>query len=171
MSIPRDVLLEQVAQLRLAPLRPLSPRAPTRRALFVSETIRQLLENETDDDISETRYGALRADLEQFITSANLYPKYLFWLTPKRDVVWEIRSVEDIPSLRVLGRFAEYDVFVALTIEERSELEGWNSQSWRRAIRTCVQRWMTLFFAYQPRLGNTANDFFSGSVPDSYFKK
>lgn len=137
----------------------------------MSERIRELLDDETDDEISEARFGALRADLEQFVTSVYLYPKYLFWLSPKRDVVWEIRSVEDVPSLRVLGRFADHDVFIALTIEERSELEGWNSQSWRRAIRTCVQRWATLFFGYQPRLGNTANDFFSGSISDSYFKK
>jgi hypothetical protein len=171
MSIPEEILDAQVAAGRLAPLLPQSPRAAIRRAMFVSADIWGLLEGRTDDEISEERYGRLRADLEAFVTAADLYPNYLFWLTPRRDVVWEIRSVEDIPSLRVLGRFAAPDVFVALSIEERAELAGWNSPQWKRAIRTCIQRWNTVFSPYPALEGGDAGDFFSGAIPDRYFKK
>jgi hypothetical protein len=108
--------------------------------MFVAPEVWARLQGKADDEVTEERYGRLRADLEVFTTLSALYPKYAYWLSPKRDLVWEIRSVEDVPSIRVLGRFAERDVFVALTIEDRSELEGWNSQQWRRAIRTCCQR-------------------------------
>ena len=171
MSLAQQIVVDQVNSMRLVPLIPLSRRAQIRRALFVTEKLQALLDGRTQDEITEERFGALRADLEVFVTQQNLYPKYLFWLTPRRDLVWEIRSVEDKPSLRVLGRFAAYNVYVALTIEERAELEGWNSIQWKRAIRTCVQRWATLFHPHNPQHGNQANDFFSGSIRSSYFKK
>lgn len=139
--------------------------------MFVTREIRDRLEGDTSDDIEEDRYGRLRADLEAFVTEPDLFPKYIFWLTPRPSAVWEIRSVEDQPSLRVLGRFAQADVFIALTIEERAELGGWNTPQWRRAIRTCIQRWNTIFTPYPPLLGVQASDFFSGAVPARYFKK
>ncbi len=70
------------------PLRPLSPLAPVRRALFVTAGILAMLEGETEDEITEARFGALRADLEEFVTRELIYPHYLFWLTPKTDWVW-----------------------------------------------------------------------------------
>jgi hypothetical protein len=139
--------------------------------MFVTQGIQALLDGRTEDEITEERFGALRADLEVFVTESTLYPHYLFWLTPRGDQVWEIRSVEEVPSLRVLGRFAAPDVFVSLTIEERAELEGWNSLQWKRAIRTCAQRWGTIFPAHPPHSGEQASDFFSGAVPERYFKK
>jgi hypothetical protein len=171
MSIPRDVLLAQVAAGVLVPLAPLSRRAQIRRALFVTAEIWERLNGATRDEIDQARYGSLRADLEVFVGASEIYPNYLFWLTKRSDLVWEIRSVADIPSIRVLGRFAAQDVFVALTIEERSELEGWNSEQWRRAIRTTIQRWRAIFPAYQPCQGSKADDFFTGAIPDRYFKK
>ena len=139
--------------------------------MLVTEPIWQLLTGVTEHEITETRYGSLRADLEAFVVERDLYPKYLFWLTPRPNLIWEIRSVEEVPSLRVLGRFADFDTFIALTIEERSELEGWMSLAWKRAQRTCAQRWLTLFQAYQPHVGGCADDFFSGAIPGEYFKK
>jgi hypothetical protein len=171
MSIPQDVLDGQVGAGRLVPLLPLSPRAQILRALFVTERLQALLDGRTTDEITEERFGALRADLEVFVTQPTLFPHYLFWLTPRHDVVWEIRSVEDVPSLRVLGRFADFDVYVGLTIEERAELEGWNSHQWKRAIRTCIQRWGTAFAGYQSHSGGKADDFFSGAISVRYFKK
>lgn len=138
--------------------------------MLVTDDIWRLLEGETHDEIAEERIGRLRADLETFVTEADLYPHYLFWLTPRSDLVWEIRSIADAPSLRVLGRFVMHDVFVALTIEERSELGEWDSQSWKRAKRTTVQRWGALF-NMPPLEGQTADDFFSGAIPRKYWKK
>ena len=154
----------------LVPLVPLSPRAMKRRALYVTDEIWRLLDAQTADDITEERYGRLRADLEAFVVEEDLYPHYLYWLTPRRDQVWEIRSAADAPSLRVLGRFVERDVFVALTIEERSELGGWDSESWKRAKRTAIQRWGAVL-NFSALEGTTEHDFFSGAIPGEYWKK
>ena len=141
-----------------------------RRALYVTDEIWRLLNAQTTDDIAEERYGRLRADLETFVVEADLYPRYLYWLTPRNDLVWEIRSVADAPQLRVLGRFVEQNVFVALTIEERSELGGWDSISWKRAKRTAIQRWSTIL-SLSALEGTTEHDFFSGALPGEYWKK
>lgn len=155
---------------RLALLTPLSPRAMKRRAMYVTDDIRRMLEGETLDEITEERFGRLRADLETFVTEEDLYPHYLYWLTPRGDLVWEIRSIADEPTLRVLGRFITRDVFVALTVEERSELGKWESLSWRRAKRTAIQRWGALF-NIPPLGGQNQDDFFSGAIPGKYWKK
>ena len=154
----------------LVPLVPLSPRAMKRRALYVTHQIWSLLNDETGDDITEERYGRLRADLETFVVERDLYPHYLFWLTPRNDLVWEIRSIADVPTLRVLGRFADRDTFVALTIEERSELGEWDSKGWKRAKRTTIQRWRSVLNV-APIQGTSENDFFSGAIPGKYWKK
>ncbi len=154
----------------LVRLVPQSPRAMKRRALYVTDAIWRLLDAETTDDITEERYGRLRADLETFVVEPDLYPRYLYWLTPREDLVWEIRSIADEPSLRVLGRFIEQDSFVALTIEERAELGRWESESWKRAKRTTIQRWNSLL-KFPPVNGNCENDFFTGAIPGQYWKK
>lgn len=154
----------------LVPLVPISPRAMKRRAMYVTDQIWRLLDAETSDEITEERYGRLRADLETFVVEADLYPHYLFWLSPRRDLVWEIRSIADEPTLRVLGRFAEPDIFVALAIEERAELGGWESASWKRAKRATIQRWNSVL-NIAPIQGAAENDFFSGAIPGKYWKK
>lgn len=166
-----DAILHMAVQSgTLVPLVPISPRAMKRRALYVTEAIRGLLDADTGDDITEERYGRLRADLETFVVEKDLYPHYLYWLTPREDNVWEIRSIADAPSLRVLGCFAKKDIFVALTIEERAELGGWDSESWKRAKRTTIQRWRSVL-TIDPIQGETQDDFFSGGIPGAYWKK
>lgn len=165
-------MLEQAVDLgQLILLTPVSPRAVKRRALYVTDQIWRLLEGEYQDDITEERFGRLRADLETFVTEEDLYHHYLFWLTPRADLVWEIRSIADKPTLRVLGRFVMQDVFVALTVEERSELGSFESESWRRAKRTTIQRWGSVLINTPPLKGSTENDFFSGAIPGKYWKK
>ena len=73
------------------------------------------------------RMGRLDADLEHFVVSPEIDPKYLFHLYPSQDCVWEIRSVRDDPSIRVLGMFAAKDVFVATNFALREDLGGWQS--------------------------------------------
>lgn len=166
-----DAILKMAVESgQLVLLTPISPRAMKRRALYVTEDIWRMMEGEVLDEITEERLGRLRADLETFVTEADLYPHYLYWLTPKSDLVWEIRSIADEPTLRVLGRFVMRDVFVALTIEERSELGGWESFSWRRAKRTTIQRWGAMFTT-PPLGGQDQNDFFSGAISGAYWKK
>lgn len=73
-----------------------------------------------------------------------------------RDEVWEIRS-QDEPGIRVLGRFADTDLFIALTWHKRSELLGPQSRPWRDAIVGCKTEWKNLFPAYPPKSGDPSN--------------
>lgn len=171
MSI-KDVALDQVAQGNLIPVRPRSRRAVIRRAMFVYAPLWEELGRDDADGISLERKANLRADLDVFVSSETLDPKYLFWLSPVRDLVWEIRSCRDDPSIRIVGLFADKDVFVATNFQRRDALGGWNSEEWKLAKRNALAHWRALFFTYLPHgsKGATIDDFFTGALSARYFK-
>ena len=173
MSI-REIALEQVRQGLLVPILPRSPRAVIRRAMFMYCDLFRDLERADDDDyIGPVRKGQIRADLDVFTTSETIDPKYCFWLTPKHDGVWEIRSVRDDPSIRILGLFAERDVFVATNMERRDHLGCFESEQWKLAKRNALVRWRHIFATYGP-IGEDGDDpsrFFTGALSGEYFKR
>jgi hypothetical protein len=59
--------------------------------------------------------------LDLFAEGAPIGPKYLFLLYRADEAVWEIRSVRPNPSIRVLGRFAAKDIFVATNFALRDD--------------------------------------------------
>ena len=145
------------------------------RQLFVSESVNELLVGPWTDADWEIRCGRLRADFDSFTDGEFVVPvsfkKYggslLKRLVPNRDEIWEIRSCDPLPQLRVFGRFAELDVFVALTWAARSDLgdhltrEG--MEAWRRAAVQCGTDWRVLFPTYEPLSGVTNHDYLSNS--------
>ena len=89
---------------------------------------------------------------------------YMAQLHPKRDEVWEIRSRDPKPGSRVFGRFAETDVFVALTWSPREILGGPGSREWKAVIRQCKTEWRQLFPAHQPISGDDLHAYISANV-------
>ena len=103
----------------------------------------------------ERRAGRLRADLERFIKGQQiglcLIPyqaatAYMGRLDRPKDEVWDIRSVDPSPGLRVFGRFAEVGLFIALLWAPRSKDLHWaerkvlgkgTSLQWQFAILEC----------------------------------
>ncbi len=173
MSI-REITLEQVRQGLLVPILPRSPRAVIRRSLFMHIELFQELEGGGEDGyINSSRKGQIRADLDVFVTSETIDPKYCFWLTPRHDRVWEIRSVRDEPSVRILGLFAEQDVFIATNMERRDNLGGFESEQWKLAKRNALVKWRHVFANYEPigEDGDGPNKFFTGALPGQYFKR
>lgn len=171
MSIPFSFVQDMITAGQLVRLHPVSRRASQRRALLITPHVDAVLNQEGSEDMTDERLARLRADLEAFVTERDVHPEYLYWLTPKRAGVWEVRSVDPQPSLRVLGRFISQDAFVAFLVERRDQLGGWNSPEWRRAIRTCIQRWHSIFGPYAPLIGEQPNDFFTGALDAGYFKR
>ena len=118
----------------------------------------------------ETRLGILEADLELFVQGSAIDPKYLFLLYPLREGVWEIRSVREDPSIRVLGLFVRKDVFFAANYALREDLGGWDSREWRQVKRIARTEWTRVFHAYQPMISSKVQDVATGAIDGRYFK-
>lgn len=135
---------------------------PIRRTLVLSREIHDLVSGPPPEGISMARLGTLRRDLERFVTAPRiLVPEepfragtaYMSRLHAAADEVWEIRARDPKPGIRVFGRFAAPDVFVALTWSTRQRLGGPKSVEWKNAIRLCKTRWRQLFLTFPPHSG------------------
>jgi hypothetical protein len=169
MSI-EDEILDRVNRGMLLPLPPKAAGAAIRRALFVAEALWSELNSPEGDAEWEDRIGRLRADLEIFITEQQIAPKYLFLLYPSADAVWEIRSVRDQPSLRVLGLFPAMDVFVSTNHARRDELGTWQSREWKAIKRAARAVWRQLFPSYEPKITANVNEVCSGATNEIFYK-
>lgn len=122
----------------------------------------------------------LRADLDDFIggqpiTVGGPRHRHAYMKPMVRDKnhrgfggheVWEIRSRDPKPGIRVFGRFAQPDVFVATNLEARTMLGAFGSLEWRREIRRCKHAWNAIFGTRQPLVGEEINDYVSEQVVD-----
>jgi hypothetical protein len=172
MSI-HDEIRNRVHEGRLWLLRPALPASRIVRPMFASREIMDVVLGPWSDPEWEERCGRLRADLDVFITGRLLTvaerryqarTAYMAQLDQPRDEVWEIRSRDPEPSLRVFGRFADTNWFVALTWWKRAELGGPKSREWRDAIVGCKTEWRNLFPSYAPKIGNQIHDYFNGPI-------
>lgn len=169
MSI-HDLIRDRVAKGMLYPVIPKAAGTSPQRAMFVSEDVWNVLSTEHDDEDMEARLGQLQADLELFVEGRQIDPRYLFLLYPASEGVWEIRSLRPAPSIRVLGFFADKDVFVATNMALREELGGWQSRQWKDVKRLARTRWRHLFHAYQPLLSTDISTLATGTINGKYFK-
>jgi hypothetical protein len=143
------------------------------RSIFVSDEVNSLFVGPWNNPEWEARCGLLRADLDRFTQGGVIAVAerpfrrgrhaFMRQLYRWREEVWEIRSRDPNPGIRVLGRFAETDVFIALTWHRRADLLGPQSRGWRDAIVDCKTKWRNLFPAYPPKSGDP-----NGVYPDDY---
>jgi hypothetical protein len=170
MSI-EDEILDRVRRGMLWPLQPKAAGATIRRALFVGERLWAELNSPEGDEEWEDRIGRLRADLEIFVTEPSITARYLFLLYPAADAVWEIRSVRDRPSLRVLGLFSDTDIFITTNNARREDLGGWQSREWKNVKRSARAVWRHLFPTYGPKLARNVNEVCSGATNELFYKE
>lgn len=168
MSI-EDEIVDKVSRGMLFPVLPRVPGTSVKRPMFVTEALQRVFDSDESDTAWELRVANLKADLDVFVEGIPIHPKYLFALAPVRDSVWEIRSVQHQPSIRVLGLFAAKDVFIATNFALRSDLEEWD-QSWKIAKRTALANWRRLFGSYRPVAGVDLTNICSGALSGKYFK-
>ena len=105
---------------------------------------------EAADPTVSARWSNLRADIDHFVSGGYVNAKFLKPLSPVRHGVWTLRSVRPRPGLRVFGRFAAPDVFVATHVHERRLLEAKGSQEWEFAKLECEEEWRRLFGDRRP---------------------
>jgi hypothetical protein len=150
--------------------------------MFLSEEIMGVLAGPWEHEALRYRGGRLRGDLEEFVKGEELAvclepfvakAAYMGRLAPVEDGVWDIRSRDPKPALRVIGFFAELDVFIALRWAPRSKLikgasrpplGARDSREWRDVVVQCKTDWTNLFHAYRPVTGECINDYISEHV-------
>jgi hypothetical protein len=166
-------ILDEVERLSnrglLELLEPIGPRAHLipegqRRRLYVTSDLARYFEH--------PRSLSLYADLNVYILGQDINvaiePDHtdcrMARLHPARDDVWEIRYFEREPQLRLFGRFATTDVFVALRGPvRRNEIKR---RGFDRLRDECLADWRTLFGWNPPEIlgSNDEHDYISQNV-------
>jgi hypothetical protein len=174
MSI-RDEINRLCEERRLYRLRPILP-IYERREIYVSEEVDARISGPWADGDDEVRCGRAHNDLLAFtyrdpIVIARDARKggssYMSRLSRPEDEVWDIRCVDPKPGVRVLGRFADQNVFIGLTWEIRLLLKDFESREWRDAKLRCTTAWNHLFHVYPPLKG----DYFANYITDAVFDR
>lgn len=151
---------------------------PVVRRLIASQEIDSLVAGPWETPEWKSRCFKLRADLDRFLDGALIHialPReekpyerkpsaYLRLLHPWPREVWELRSISEEPSLRLFGRFADTDVFIALTWSTRAQLGQPSSRSWRDARVSCRAEWEKLFHPYRPITGENIHAYISSDT-------
>ena len=180
MSI-REIWLKRVDDKELFKLGFAIRGRPEKRTLLLAPELDSLLSEPIEETEKSRRIQRLRADLENILAGENLI---VCWepykarerhqigrLDPTEDEVFDIRSVEPPPALRILFHFAEKDVLVAHLCNPRSISVSWlnrlpliNRKRWRRAIQDSNAKWSTLFPDHSPHSGATIDDYLSNAI-------
>ena len=128
-----------------------------RRWLFMSKDVHELFTGPWKNQEWRNRCTDLSVDFEQFVSgqvvSVATNPRkakraYMSQLEKPYERVWDIRSRNPSPGIRILGRFAEQNVFVALSWYLRNRLGEYGSDEWNFAIGDSKTRWRQLFHPY-----------------------
>ena len=142
-----------------------------KRHMLISVDLRNTLEGPWKTAAEERRCGQLRGDLDAFVEGRRIsvanhpYEKdrtaYIARVDPVAAEIWDIRSIDPSPSIRVLGCFAERDLFVALVWSHRYHLDGPGGPLWEAFIKRAQLEWRRLFLTYIPCSGSEISDYIS----------
>ena len=117
-----------------------------------------------DSTECQIRYARARAVVDAFIGGLRIAARYppsrsakaqLALLDPSEEQVWEFRSREPKPGVRVFGRFSELDVFVALKTKLRENIDA----DFTQEKEQCKREWRRLFPTYPPHKGDSLYDY------------
>ena len=178
MSIQRYEIAARVQSGELYLLRPEARGAATNRALLLTGTMKTAaIDGPWADEIEENRLaGTLRADLERFVSghkwSVSLGGRELATEDMKllQDAYegWEFKSKAK-KGIRVFGRFAGHDVFVATNWQWRCKLGAYGSRQWSAEINKCRREWAHMFQIHVPHTGDNIDAYLSDAEDASLF--
>jgi hypothetical protein len=153
-------------ELSLLPLIYPSPNSP--RHIYLTKPVKAALDGPWADEKTETRMAQAQALLEAFsagnIITIRLPPSkkvnaMLALLEDANEQVWEFRSRLPRPGIRIFGRFAERDTFVATNyaLKENSTTDD----EYKHHKEICKHEWNRLFINIPPLVGKEANEYIS----------
>jgi hypothetical protein len=172
MSI-KDEIKARVEEGRLIKLSCLMQSAPERREIYMTPTVYSAVVGPWANTALDRLCGQARGRLEQFVRGDEIVGRMppsknvktvIALLEPAEDNVWEFR----IARLRIFGRFAAQDIFVATNWRARQDFEDPatkknDERKWRDARVMCKTEWINLLPAYEALSGKTLHDYISNS--------
>jgi len=168
MSIAQTIQ-KRVSEHELYALAILPKGAERLRKMFITADLHQAISNPQPHEVA--MFARLESDLAVFVTSPSIDMGYLKLLKPLRNAVWEIKSPRPSPGLRVLGLFADRNVFIAMQHYRRVDLGKFGSREWRNAIELARASWRKLFpTGEQPRFETDATQLVKGAISGQYFQ-
>ena len=142
------------------------------REFYASETVRDFLRGPWSQTVDQERAAQLRVDIEEFLAGRIMptamdsrNPALLKRLIAPPQEVWEMCSIFEKPGIRVFGRFALKNVFIALAHKDRIDLGNVGSRQWRYWMRRCEHEWRVRFPNHEPLTGSLINDYLSHFTP------
>jgi hypothetical protein len=147
------------------------------RQIFLTPGVMAALDGPWVSPVVERLCGQARARLEEFIRGDLMVGRMppsksvhtvIAQLTPATDNVWEFRIGSPKPGIRILGRFAAKDCFIATNWGARRDFIDPatgkdDARRWRNEIIRCKTEWTNLFPAYEPLSGSALSDYISNS--------
>jgi hypothetical protein len=177
MSI-RAEIVRRVGEGRLLPLVPVMGGTVVQaRQIFLTPVAVAALDGPWVTPAVERLCGQARARLEEFVQGDLIVGRMppsksvdtvIAQLTPASDNVWEFRVGSPKPGIRIFGRFAEQDCFIATNWGARRDFidpaTGTDDlRRWRDEIIRCKTEWTNLFPVYDPLSGSILSDYISNS--------
>jgi len=170
-----DQILALVRSGSLVPLSPKHPSDSTVRPLLLRPSLFQdIVRGPWDDERERIRVSVvLRADMDEYVTGQPL----LVTLNNRKDgkgflkrlsdvdEIWTLRSKKK-DGIRVFGRFARKDTFIATHWEYRRFIK--NRNDWAMEEARCIDIWQNLFQGTYPHTGTKVSDYVSNAQDTKY---
>ena len=141
----------------------------TPRSMFVSADVFGAVDGPWPDTRDGRRQAMLRSlfdgftEGDRFTLANNPFVKpsktMIARVAPVEAEVFDFRCLDPRPGIRAFGRFAEQDVFVALSWDYRENLVGMDD--WCVEVQNCLNLWQKLFGCLEPHKGHTVSDYIS----------
>jgi hypothetical protein len=153
MSIKNQI----VAHERVGALIPFAPPdvVPAKRRLFLTENAYREFVDENEVLGALGLRGQVKAAMVRWAKGERVYKEFLKPLDPCPPKTWEIRITAPTPQVRLFGRFAYEDTFIATHFYTRPRLGSRKTtkkgrDQWDIAKSACEDAWKALFPHWEP---------------------
>ena len=123
---------------------------------------------------TDIRLAMLLADIDAFTAGKNIsfgddpYDKdnsaFMARTDPPEQGIFDIRSVDPRPALRLFGGFSETDTFIGLTVRTRKDLGGRYEPHFSKAMTDAQFKWNDLFPDHAPFYSKNPEEHVSQNV-------